>query len=229
MTFGAVDRRGGALLFALVVVVMVTGATLALLRITQSTTARQGHSVDDKRAFYLAEAGLSEAYFGVTSGKTGQLGSAAAPTRVGDGFAWVDAAERTDGLITLTSTALCSSGRATLQLTVRPVEEPPGVFADEGISVSAPFLVDGYDPELGSYAEQLLPGTITVDRSYRFLHDDPVNRILFYNQLFYRYSAVSGDTYTFDHVLDHSVTELPGVEWDDFIDDEWREVSTVTT
>ena len=72
------DRRGGALLFALIVVTSVTAICVSLLRLTNVAANRQRHAVDDKRAFYLAEAGLSQAYFGLGAGMTGQVGTIAA-------------------------------------------------------------------------------------------------------------------------------------------------------
>ncbi|NOT30637.1 MAG: hypothetical protein HOP15_09350 [Planctomycetes bacterium] len=221
------ERRGGALILALVVVASVAGISLGLLRITQATTARQSHAVDDKRAFYLAEAGLSQAYFGLGAGMSGQIGSIEAPALVGDGLAWVDATERADGLLVLRSTGLCSAGRATLEVVVERVEEIPGIFADEEISIDAPFLVDGYDPEQ-PYFDQVKGGAITIDPAYPFLVVDTKNKLLFYEELFYRYYKVAGNNYSYDAVLDYRAHQLPEVDWDDFTDDDGFEEPPAT-
>jgi hypothetical protein len=218
--FGEIEssgRRGGALVFALVVVTCVTAIALGLLRVTHVATSRQRHAVDDKRAFYLAEAGLSQAYFGLGAGQSGQIGSMAAPALVGDGLAWVEATERDDGTLALRSTGLCGAGRSTLELVVKRHVEVPGVFADEGISVDVPILVDGYEPET-PYYDQVRGGAISVDPAYPFLHVDADNKILFYGELFYRYYKVEGNDYYYDEVLDYRAHKLEGVEWDDFID-----------
>lgn len=213
-------RRGGALLLALIVVTSVAGISLCILRITQASTARQGHSADDKRAFYLAEAGLSEAYFGLGTGKSAQIGAADKPALVGDGLVWVDATERDDGLLVLRSTGLCNAGRATLEIVVAPVEEALGVFADEGIRVTAPILLDAYDAETGPYCDQVGPGVITVDTSYPFLTVNTKDKLLFYQENFYRYYKVSRNTYFFDAMLDYRAHPLCEINWDDFIDDD---------
>ncbi len=69
------NRRGSALVLSLIVVTVVAILSMGLLNLNRAVTKRQSHNIDDMRAFYLAEAGLSEAYFGLMTGQTGQIGS----------------------------------------------------------------------------------------------------------------------------------------------------------
>ena len=154
-------RAGSALLIATIAMTTIVGLSVAVLQISSTVTSRQSMSVDDKRAFYLAEAGLAEAYLGLARGYTGQIGSFEEPVAVGDGLCWVDAVS--DGeLVTLAATAVCGRGRAAVEVTVKPYEQSLGIFADEGVNLTSSFLLDGYDSEAGSYDEQTGAQTITL-------------------------------------------------------------------
>ena len=66
-------RCGGALLMAVVLVTVVSILSMALLQLTAATTKRQASAIDANLAFYLAEAGLAEAYSGITLGLSGGI------------------------------------------------------------------------------------------------------------------------------------------------------------
>ncbi len=213
------SRRGGALLFSLIVVMTVSLLSLGLLQLTNSLGRRQKYSVEDKRAFYVAEAGLAEAYYGLSTGGTGDVGSITAPVTLGGGLVWVEATEEENGNLRLTSNGLHGAGRSTLEIVVEPIEEPFGIFSDGPIEISEPVLIDGYDSDASPYDEQVVLGKLTVDPVYPYLHDDTGNQILFYEGLFYRYQRSEGNVYRFDAVLDHTAHPELGIEHDDFIDD----------
>jgi hypothetical protein len=155
-------RRGGALALALIVAVTVAAASAGILLVSSHFARRQSNAVHDQRAFYLAEAGLSEAYNALTIGKTGQIGSLEQPAASGEGFVWVDATEVGDGTVRLESTGVVGLGRASLALVVERVEQPLGIFADKDLIIDAPILVDGYDSETAPYLEQV--GLIPIPR-----------------------------------------------------------------
>ena len=67
-------------------------------------------SVDTKRAFYMAEAGISEGLYGLMVGKSGNVGTADLPATFGDGVFWVEAEDIGENRTLLTST-VCA-GRA---------------------------------------------------------------------------------------------------------------------
>ncbi len=212
-------KRGGALLFSLIVVISVAMVSLGILQITNSLSRRQKHSVEDKRAFYVAEAGLAEAYYSLGTGGNGQVGAITAPVTLGGGLVWVDAVTEEDGNVRLTSTGLHGGGRSTLEIIVEQTQEPFGVFSDGPIEISEPVLIDGYDSGDSPYYDQVSDGSITIDPTYPYLHDDTGNNILFYEELFYRYQRVEGDTYYFDAVLDHRAHPELDIDDDDFVDD----------
>ena len=162
---------------------------------------------------------MAEGLHGLTIGFSGNVGSEAAPVRFGDGLFWVEATETDDGYTRLESTGLCAGGRATLAATYERVETPLGFFADEGITLETPVLMDGFSSGSGSYSEQVSAGSITIDPSYPYLFVDKENQLLFYEEIFYRFDSVVDNTYTFDEFLDHKAHPELGIDWDDFIDD----------
>ena len=96
-------RRGNALVLALIIVMLVSSMGAVFLRISVAVTNRQTAEVETLKAFYLAEAGLAEAFQAVRVGRTGQLGSETAPAVHGDGLLWVDATQTVDEQMNSTS------------------------------------------------------------------------------------------------------------------------------
>ncbi|MEM7305846.1 MAG: hypothetical protein AAF682_04215 [Planctomycetota bacterium] len=145
--------------------------SVGLLAVMSGMTRRQAVATDDRHAFYIAEAGLAESYVNLTVGGTGALGSLEQPALYGGGLVWVDVHEPEEGqhpdIIRLQSTALYGRGRSSLEIVVRRVVRPFGVFTDEDIDLEVPFLVDGYDSDSSSYFHQAgLPTLDLVPGSY---------------------------------------------------------------
>ncbi|MCE9595283.1 MAG: hypothetical protein K8S98_13935, partial [Planctomycetes bacterium] len=121
-----------------------------LLQLAGSSQKRQLASVDLRRAFYLADAGLAEAYGGVTIGKTGNVGSASAPAKLGNGVLWVEATTIDDDHVRLESVGMCGRARANLEMTVERGEENVatlGVFAHQPLTVPRGSTIKGYDSD----------------------------------------------------------------------------------
>jgi hypothetical protein len=158
-TLHASPRAGGALLLAVTLVALTAVAAGAILGLSTATSGRQSAAVDNKRAFYIAEAGLSEAYAGLSAGLTGHIGTAEAPAKVGDGLVWVQASLIDPDHMRLRSSAVCGKGQAALEVIVQRVVQPVGIFSDEPLELDVPFLLDGYDSSAGSYADQATEGS----------------------------------------------------------------------
>ena len=149
-------RRGGALLLALVTVLSVAAISAAIVQVTGATARRQSAALDLRRAFYLAEAGLAEAYTGLMMGKTGNVGSREDPARFGDGLLWVEARDAGPDLVELECTAHCGGGRAILEMVAERGERSVatlGVFAVEPLDVPPGSTVDGFDSQVPSAPE----------------------------------------------------------------------------
>ncbi len=145
-------RSGGVLALSLMVAVGVAMLTACFLQLSGAMQRRQIAAVDTRRAFYLAEAGLAEAYSGLKIGKSGAVGSAEQPAGYGWGMFWVEAEELDEHRLTLQSTGLCGVGRAVLSQVVERGEQSIatlGVFAAEDLTIPVGSRVDGYDSEEG--------------------------------------------------------------------------------
>lgn len=154
------SQRGGVLVVAMAAVISVAVLAAGMLQLNSSILKRQQAALDIKRAFYVAEAGLGEAYLALTSGKSGQVGSKDSPAVFGNGLFWVEAAASEGGQVLLKSTGMYGSGNAILSLVVAPSEisiASLGAFGTQGVTVEPGVLMDGYDSTLGTYVSQLDP------------------------------------------------------------------------
>ena len=142
---------------SLVAVIGVSVLAAGLLQVASATMRRSQATLDNRRAFYLAEAGLAEGYTGLAEGLSGNVGTQARPARYGEGLFWVESAFLASGHVELESTGMCGGGRATLALVAQPVVSSVtglGVFSSANLRVEPGSLIDGYDSRLGSYASQ---------------------------------------------------------------------------
>ncbi|HTF90903.1 MAG TPA: hypothetical protein VK843_20965 [Planctomycetota bacterium] len=145
-------------MIALMVTVGIAMLGACLLQFSASASRAQLQSVDQKRAFYVAEAGLSESVYGLMLGKSGNIGSAESPARFGDGVLWVEAVKTEDGRIVIESNGLCGGGRASLSIVVAQHASSMaalGIFSNGNLVVHSGSVIDSYDPEA-----QLLEGLV---------------------------------------------------------------------
>lgn len=152
------SRRGSALVLSLIAVMVVAALSATYLQLSLSTSKRQMHSADTKRALYLAEAGLAEAYVGLAMGKTGNVGTEAEPAAYGQGLLWVEATVLPDERIELEATGMAGRGRATLGLVVERIEQSAaslGIYGGQAVLVQSGSLIDSYDSDKGDYASQV--------------------------------------------------------------------------
>ena len=151
------SRRGSALVLSLIAVVTVVVLAASFSQFTSSVANRQTQAVHRKRAFYLAEAGLTEAFAGLSQGKSGNVGSEASPALLGDGVFWVAATEPDPGYVRLESTGMIGTGKVELSLVAKRGEDSVaalGVFAKGSLTIGVGSLIDAYDSSKGSYASQ---------------------------------------------------------------------------
>jgi hypothetical protein len=150
-------QRGNALVGSLAVVVIVGGLGAAMMQMQSSSAARHRETVDAKRALNVAEAGLAEAFYAVTMGKSGNVGAPDAPASCGKGLFWVEATEPAPGFVTLKSTGLCGVGRSSLAMTLQRQGGSVavlGIFGAEELRVGASAVLDGFDSAAGTHESQ---------------------------------------------------------------------------
>lgn len=151
-------RRGGALVLSLVAVTTVVVLAASFSRFASAVANRQAQAVNRKRAFYVAEAGLAEAFAGFSCGKSGNVGSPEEPALLGEGVFWVEATELQPGVVRFESTGMIGTGEAQLALVARRGDVSVaalGVFSEGEVALGAGSLVDAYDSTKGAYVSQV--------------------------------------------------------------------------
>jgi len=157
-------RRGGVLALVVVAVLAVATLSAGLLQVSSAMTKRQVSNTNIKLAFYMAESGLAEAYQGLSIGKTGNVGTQAAPARFGNGLFWVEATDNPDGTVTLDSTGMVANAEAELSLVVEPRLSSVaalGVFADVRLDIGPGMVSDGYDSGASAYEQSVLTAKLS--------------------------------------------------------------------
>jgi len=157
------DRRreaGSALIPVLVVLttLFVMGYAFFLNAWSQQKSAKV--DLDDQRAFFLAEAGLHEAFEAVRDGRSGIVGSMAQPALLGGGVLWTEVTPIDAERMQVVSTAMAGSGRKALQAVIHVAPKVPPLFvatlnSKETLTLNAGVTIDSFDSELGTYASQV--------------------------------------------------------------------------
>ncbi|MAB79285.1 MAG: hypothetical protein CMJ89_08020 [Planctomycetes bacterium] len=145
---------GSALVMALMSVSVVALLATTVLRYASTVSNRQASAVDRKKAFYLADAGLAEAFCGIVCGRSGMVGSEEAPAILGEGLFWVQATELEDSRVQLVSVGMVGRARAQLSIVVRKginTLMDMGFFSDDKMIVEPGVEIDGYDSSKGEY------------------------------------------------------------------------------
>jgi len=151
------SRRGTVLVITVVLLGALMVITAAFIRLGVGLSHEHNSELDETRAFYLAEAGVSESAAAILSGKSGNVGSQAAPASYANGILWAAATDLGGGDYQIDSTALCDSGRVAVRAVVHKdyhIDYTKGVSSDLPLVVGSNFTMDSYDPTLGTYASQ---------------------------------------------------------------------------
>lgn len=151
-------RRGSVLIVALVALVglMMVGAALA--RFSVAADREVEGKFDDRRAFYLAEAGAAEAMVALRGGASGAIASPDVPAFLAGGVLWVEATDLGGDQVQLVATAMAGAGRAAVSVVVADESQDPlfrsVLNSREQLTMNAGVIVDSFDSEVGTYAAQ---------------------------------------------------------------------------
>jgi len=143
---------------SMVFVVIVAGMGVVMVQMHTGQTRRLERAIDNKRALYIAEAGIAEGFLAVAEGKSGNIASETEPARFGDGVFWVEAEDVGGGMVALTSNGLCGKGRFSLNATLKRSFDPVaslGVYSVDGMVVGEGVIADGYFSTRGTFADQV--------------------------------------------------------------------------
>ena len=161
------SQSGTALVLSLITVMIIASLGAGLVQLHSAIDKRQEFAIDRRRALYLAEAGLAEASFALSQGRTGVIASEAVPARFGRGVYWVEADALPGDRTALRCTARLGSAEFVLRTMVLPNVNPItslGFFGTDAVTIGWATIVDGYHSADGEYANQVdaaLPVTST--------------------------------------------------------------------
>ena len=151
-------RRGSTLAIPALALVVLAAASMALLTMAD-TSLRQDRAAKQSIATDLiADAALSAAFFDLTSGGTGNVGSKQAPVPYDGASYFVQCANDGTGVFTFQSQAQFGKTRRRLELVLAKSNGALGrwgAFGENALAVSGQVLLDSYDSSAGSYASQL--------------------------------------------------------------------------
>ena len=158
-TTGRAARRGNAVVVVLVVMVAIIVASGAFVRVSSAVTSRLARGVEDDQARYLAEAGVREGVEAIRQGFSGAVGDQVTPAYLGGGVFWVEATPLADGNVSLRSTAMIGSGRASVAAVVKGGLSDPPLFSatlssKDKLTLNEGVLIDSFDSSVGSYSSQ---------------------------------------------------------------------------
>lgn len=165
---GHAGRRGAALVYATVLAIVMAGMCIALLGVNMSTSRVRVQTQNAQRAFYAAEAGLSDAFMQMDESLIDPpqaapvyLGTADAPVPYGSSSYWVVMTRLDSRSYSLASTG--ADGRFQDRLELILSEEPTGffqyaAFGADGVLLNSNAFIDSYDSGLGSYDSQIQGG-----------------------------------------------------------------------
>ena len=150
---------GSAIVMSMLMMVGMLVLTFSMFRIAGSASDRLSGGLGDRRALFLAETGLHEAYESIRNGGDGSVGSLADPAYFGGGVLWVDATDLGGNRTRLVSTGMAGSGRMALEAVVEYSGGDAPIFqatlnSKEQLTLNSSVLIDSYDSALGDYASQ---------------------------------------------------------------------------
>jgi len=132
--------------------------SMAFFKVTGAASSEVLEEVDQKAAFYLAEAGVAEAIEALRSGSTGNVATAQTPAFLSNGVVWVEATDLGNDQTRLVATGLKGSGRAALEVVVSTSGGAPMftamIASDDDLNIDSNQLIDSFDSSLGTYASQ---------------------------------------------------------------------------
>lgn len=161
-------RRGSAIVFAIIIAITIAVLAMALLATNLSTEKARVAGKDSQRAFYAAEAGLSDAYVRISNETidfTGAppyfVGTPANPISLAETTYFVEIEPVGDYGYILSSTGIDNNYVAKLEL--RILQPPSGffqyaAFGAEGVNLKSNSFIDSYNSSNGSYASQIQAG-----------------------------------------------------------------------
>lgn len=154
---------GAALLVSMNVIVVLTALAAAFLVVSYSENREHAGAETSLKAFYIAEAGLSDAVASLESGGDGNLGSPTSPMPFNGGGYSVETRDNLDGTWTCVARASYGASRVALEGVVATDPDSKWVksaaFGDASLDMIGNSFTDSYDSGAGTYLGQATNNT----------------------------------------------------------------------
>jgi len=162
-------RAGHALATAMLMILALSAIVTALFTMTTAEYMRSREWRDETRSFYVAEAGMNEAFAALVGAGPAGVAALAYPRTLGQGEYSVlmtlgeDDPAMLDNRVLLRS--IGSEGRATVGIEVIAWAVPNGdylyaAFGDEGVLLNSNVTIDSFDSNDGPYAGPMPAGAL---------------------------------------------------------------------
>jgi hypothetical protein len=155
-------RRGSSLVVVAVLLATIAGFSLAAVVVTNAANREQVATKNRIAAMYVAEAGMSQALFDLTSGGTGAMGTAAAPIEWERSRIWVETTDLGGGRTSLRSSGVDRGAGYRVEVVVQESSSNLfewAAFGDAGMTLASNAMVDSYNSSLGPYEDQETNGS----------------------------------------------------------------------
>jgi hypothetical protein len=122
----------------------------------------QRGELEEIHARYVCEAGLTQAYYQLQRGESGDVGTDAEPVEWGAARFWVEQDNLPAGIVRLRATGLDDRSGASMELVLRAVPSTIwryGAFGREFLHMDSNARVDSFNSTLGTYASQAVHGS----------------------------------------------------------------------
>lgn len=154
-------RKGAALVASVIVISSLMALGFSFVMVALGSSRALDASVEDRRAFYLAEGVMAEALTALRAGATGAIGSQDSPARLGNSVCWTEVTDLGGDRRSLRAIAMQGSGRAALEVVVSVSGGETSLFnamilSDDKLSIDSNQTIDSYDSSLGTYASQAI-------------------------------------------------------------------------
>lgn len=152
------QQKGTALVLSLITVMIIASLGAGLVQLHTAIDKRHEFAIDRRRALYLAEAGLAEASFAVSQGRSGVIASDAVPAGFGRGVYWVEADDLPGDRLALRCTAQVGTAEFVVRTMIVPNVNPIttlGFFGSDGVNIGFGSVIDGYHSGSGDYLSQV--------------------------------------------------------------------------
>jgi len=162
------SRRGAALLIALVLALAMAGLCTALLAVNISTKKSRVQDQGGQRAFYAAEAGLSDGFMQLTEGlvkpdlgETVWIGTPEEPVAMGNSSYWVEIQPQGSRGYLVSSTGTDDADESRLGLLLGKKADgffQWAAFGADGVVLDQNAFIDSYDSAEGTWESQVTGG-----------------------------------------------------------------------